>query len=202
MASYLPGKRHAFQFQTLRFSARARARRDRRRSEALRPGSRVQQILGGCRCRETAFVIGRAGELEKIAHIGKSRQATRTSGSANRCPNRKSDRQLRKQATQRVFLRCGLVGVQLQAKSFGFAVPCPDFDGQQHALCCTSSEILHTCIIAASLCSMLPKSGGGLVFFRSMYRVAQKSSMPRRLLAASGEYSQIDLNVLDLGLTV
>jgi hypothetical protein len=37
MASYLPGKRHAFQFQTLRFSARARACRDRRRSEALRP---------------------------------------------------------------------------------------------------------------------------------------------------------------------
>lgn len=35
-ARYLPGKRHAFQFQTLRFSARARARRDRRRSEALR----------------------------------------------------------------------------------------------------------------------------------------------------------------------
>jgi hypothetical protein len=86
-------------------------------------GSRVQQILGGgCRCRETAFVIGRAGELEKIAHIGKSRQATRTSGSANRCPNRKSDRQLRKQATQRVFLRCGLVGVQLQANPFPLCV--------------------------------------------------------------------------------
>jgi hypothetical protein len=161
----LSGKRHAFQFQTLRFLL----------SGSTSVGGPPCSVVGGSEVSK----FGAPVQNERLdwqsrgmrRFTGKSRQLTTTRCVRDRLPlpepkNRSATSQASHPAV--FFLRCDSWLCATAGEILSRWILLTDLRylaGQQHASCCTSSEILHTCIIAASSCSMLPKSGCGLVFF-------------------------------------
>jgi hypothetical protein len=183
----LPGRRHAFRFQTLRFCSL----RDRRRSEALRLRWLVALRLANFGARLKNGLCDwqdRGMRRFTIENPGRPR-GVRGSAAVGRAE--KSDQHLcGQQATHQRFFSLWCVqanpfpfplhpGKQSPRPADGFAVPCLDSDGQQHVRSPLQRNI--ACMYnSASSCSSAPRSGHGLVF---CVDVAQQRSMSRRLRA-------------------
>jgi hypothetical protein len=191
--SYLPGERHAFRFQTLRFCSRARARGIIIvRSEVLRLRWLVVLRLANFGApMQNGFCDWQNGVMRRLKiQAGHEVRAVRRPlpepGDLTRATSQASHPAVFFVvvcATARESFPVLHPGEPSPRPADGFAVPCLDFDGQQHVRC---SKILHTCIMLLVRAAMHPEADVDFVFL-----VDVSCSSTAKQHVTSGESSRL-----------